>query len=194
MKPRKGTYYGKPLVAWAVIEDCTAYDEKGLESIEDPTQLAKLLAGRCRIQHLCDFAKSENGRVKKCGVQRAYISAVSDMIHHCFHVQIAKDEQLLFRVGMHLIPLYKTLCKLKMEELSVSNPVFLTIRGDRKADPVYREIRETIKMIMACWKDIGLQGTELGAIPVNPRGDTGYEDELFEEEPEKTKTKLNIET
>lgn len=123
---------------------------------------------------------------------RAYISSVSDMIHRCYHDQLQADEQLLFRVGMHLIPLYKTLCKLKMEELGVTDPVFLTIRGDRKPDPVYREIRETIKLIMLCWKDLGLQGMEMGAnLPLNPRGDKGYEDELFEEEPAE-KPKLNI--
>ena len=86
---------------------------------------------------------------------------------------------------MHLMPLYKTLCKLKMEELAVTQPVFATIRGDRKADPVYREIRETMKIIMACWKDLGLSSMELGVGPrITPRGDTGYEDEMFEEEPE----------
>ncbi len=192
LTPRKGTYGDKPLIAWAAIEDCTAYEEGELESIEDPTSLAKLLAGRCRIQHLCTYKKSTNGKTRKCGVQISYINAVSEMAHRCFRLQLQADEQLLFRFGMHLIPLYKTLCKLKMEELAVSNPVFLTMRGDRKADPIYREIRETVKLLMTCWKDLGLQGTELGGIEPNPRGDTSYEEELYEDEPVEESPKLDL--
>ena len=164
MKLKKGYYYNKPLVAWAAVDKCNA--------------------DRCRVVAMCSYEQSSNGRNVKCGVQRSYIQTVSEMIHQSFHLQIKNDQQLLFRIGMHLIPLYKTLCKLKMAELAISDPVFTTIRGDRKADPVYREIRETVKLIMMCWKDLGLQGSELGGIEPSPRGDTDYEAELFEEEPE----------
>jgi hypothetical protein len=120
------------------------------------------------------------------------------MIHRCYREQLEQDETLLFKVGMHILPLYKTLCKLKMDELSTVHPIFVTHRGDRKADPVYKEIRETIKMINMAWKDIGLRKPSEPIEPVKvPRGVApGFEDALFEEEPEEdnNKPKLDIGT
>jgi hypothetical protein len=171
----KGHYQSIPLVAWAAIENCM------------PTL--------CHIEHLCSYQKTDGRKMRKCGLQKNYIQNVSSMIHRCFHKELGASESLLFRVGMHLMPLYKTLCKLKMEELSVHSPVTTTLRGDRKVDPVYKEIRETIKIVMMCWKDLGLDGSLLSGAGNVLRGvSRGYEDELFEEEPEEnvTKPKLKV--
>lgn len=99
---------------------------------------------------------------------------------------------MLFKVGMHIIPMYLNLCALKMEALSVVHAVDTTHRGDRKADPVYKEIRETIKHINLAWKDIGLRKP---SDPVEPRYvpkgvAEGFEDAMFAEPPDKPKLDL----
>lgn len=170
LTPKKGYYYSQPLVAWAAIEDCTAE--------------------LCRIMHLCMYKKSTATSTAKCGLQRVYIQATAEMIHRCFEKELQGDENLLFRVGMHLMPLYKTLCKLKMEELSVTYPVYATPRGDRKADPVYKELRETIKIIDMTYRNLGLKGASAPSLSPPKGVSYGYEDELFEEEPEKPKLDL----
>ena len=170
LPPRKGTYHNLPLVAWSPIEEC--------------------IAELCRIDSMCEYVKTTAIKTVKCGLQKSYMKATAEMIHRCFEKELQDNENLLFKVGMQLMPLYRALCKLKMEELAVSYPVYSTPRGDRKADPVYKELRETIKSINQCYRDIGLKGGNAADLPIPKGVSYGYEDELFEEEPEKTKLDL----
>jgi hypothetical protein len=94
----------------------------------------------------------------KCRVQWHYISAAAEVIYRNYRTQLG--EAGLFKVGMHLLPLYRILCIMKMEELSLSSPVNRTKGGFRVADPVYKEIRETIKLICGLWKSMGLGMTD----------------------------------
>ena len=56
LTPRKGTYEGKPLVAWAAIEDCTATPEVPDDHDLTDEQVMRLVTRRCRIQNLCEGA------------------------------------------------------------------------------------------------------------------------------------------
>jgi hypothetical protein len=75
------------------------------------------------------------------------------------------------------MPLYKILCKLKIEEMGVVQAVLPGKYGAR-ANPVYKEIRETIKLIAYMWKSIGLgKGGDFpstGAIPFESDNEGGY--------------------
>ena len=91
-------------------------------------------------------------------------SAIADCLRHrcrieeqCHYQKTGKA----WRVGMHLIPMYKTLCKLYMDELAVTHPTYESDKGTRHSHPVYKEIRDTLKMIMMIWKDIGLEGASM---------------------------------
>lgn len=132
--PKKGHYENLRMVAWTAVSDCTGE--------------------RCRIYTECNYNKDF-----KCGLMKQYLSTICEMIHREFRDLIMhpeRGEKFLFQIGMHLLPLYKTLGKLKMEEHAVLYPVYMSEKGIRKADPVYKEIRDTIKLIQAMWKELGL--------------------------------------
>ncbi|MCP3681909.1 MAG: hypothetical protein GY861_04390 [bacterium] len=72
------------------------------------------------------------------------------------------DEPMLYQIGIHLMPLYKNLCKLKIEELGVKQAVTMNTKSGRdQINPIYKEIREHIKIIQMMWRDIGLKGAQL---------------------------------
>jgi hypothetical protein len=149
---RKGANDGKAVIAWSSIADC--------------------LGDRCRIEELCAYDKRG-----KCTVQVQFLQVTLEMLRS---TNPKLEEDQAWRIGMHLLPLYKTLCKLYMDELAVCHPTYTTEKGTRQSHPVYKEIRDTLKMIMMVWKDIGLEGAASGGGGVNmgKRGlyvpDTGY--------------------
>lgn len=147
---RKGNDGDNPVIAWSAIMDC--------------------LKDRCRIYDLCSY-----GKKGKCEVQVQFLQVTMEMIER-------ENPQLkyhqAYRIGLHLLPLYKMLCKLYMDELAVCHPTYTTDKGTRQSHPVYKEIRDTIKMIMIVWKDIGLSGsaagTAAGLQPINLPDSKGY--------------------
>ena len=133
MHIRKGNEDDNPVVAWSAIADC--------------------LRHRCRIEEQCHYQKKG-----KCDVQVQFLQVTLEMIR--LENPSLKYNQA-WRVGMHLIPMYKTLCKLYMDELAVTHPTYESDKGTRHSHPVYKEIRDTLKMIMMIWKDIGLEGASM---------------------------------
>jgi hypothetical protein len=135
--------------------------EKGnLEPGSDEIQLyqwdavGECLNMNCNIVHLCNYDK--NG---KCKAELKYLGSVNHMIFKNFSEVL--DEPTLFRVGRHLMPLYKHLCKMKMYELQVTDVIWEDENGKLKAEPIYKEIRDTIKAIEAVWKSTGLSKFEI---------------------------------
>jgi hypothetical protein len=63
------------------------------------------------------------------------------------------------------MPLYRLLCRLKIEEVGFNRAIYTTDKGNYKANPVFREMRETIKQIEQIWKTLNLDVT----VPPIPR-------------------------
>lgn len=126
---------GVQLYSWSAISRCIAEDCPAFES--------------------CEFEKGN-----RCGVEAHYIKNVEAMIIENFGLQLKKPD--MFRIGLHLVPLYKILCKLKIYEQSVdaSDMMVEDNRGHRKMDPVFKEIRDTYKTINMVWKEIGIDKLE----------------------------------
>lgn len=103
----------------------------------------------CKLYDYCSFEK-----IGRCTLQVKYIRALSEVIFENFADDL--DESTMYRVGIHLVPLYKMLVKLKMEEILVKNYV-----KDGKVTPILKEIRETIKTIEQMWMVLGLSKTKL---------------------------------
>jgi len=148
---RKGTYNGDiQLVSWDALPDCNGE--------------------RCIISEICTY---DHG--VKCQVQRQYLRSVMEMIFTNYADKMTEAQ--LFQVGMHLMPLYKTLSKLKIEELAVQRIITVDDRGMVRVNPVYKEIRETIKLLTHVWKSIGMSGPGPGAPDVSDdyllNGDVG---------------------
>lgn len=146
MRSSKGSITGdhiqgtKEIFSWDAVPNCLEMD--------------------CPAYDVCTFPNHSD---QKCGAIMQYAKGVQDLMFKNF-VEVM-DEPSLFRIGMHLSPLYIMLAKFKITELGVrfvmeTNPK----TGSRNVHPIYREIRETIKMIEATWKSIGIdpKGIEIG--------------------------------
>jgi len=126
----RGLHKGeKALFSWDITMDCTDT--------------------ACPATSVCEY-----DRVGKCKAMTQYLKSVTNVIIGN-HVDDLSEAQL-YRVGMHLIPLYRTLVKMKIEELGVGRVVSADDKGKRFADPIYKEMREQLKLIEMMWKSIGL--------------------------------------
>lgn len=102
----------------------------------------------CGCQELC----SGFDRDKPCTVLSSYMGNVFDVMIGAFPGEITED--IVYRIGMHLVPLYKILCRLKMQEFSEQD-VFISSKLGRHINPIFEEIRKTILAIEGIWKNLG---------------------------------------
>jgi hypothetical protein len=118
---------GEALIAWDSIQDC--------------------VKETCPIFRKCEFVKKG-----KCSLQVQYIQATVKTVYAVFP---RMDKGTSYRIGMHLMPLYSQLCRQKMVELSLESITFLDHKGKVCIHPIFKEMRETIKLITLIWRDIG---------------------------------------
>ena len=116
----------------------------------------------CPAANLCTY--EWKGR---CSVEMSYIRAITDVVYANYSDELT--EPLLWRIGTHLVPLYKMLCKLKIEELGTRGVTRVDDKGRVMVNPVFKEIRETLKAINNEWRALGLTSI----------GDAGITDEEF---------------
>jgi hypothetical protein len=117
----------------------------------------------CPIWSTCPHEKVEGG---KCKVERGYVSSVATMAYRVFRKKFSEDQ--FFVVGMHILPLYRHLCRLKVWEWSVRHVMYEDEKGKRHINPIYREIREQLKAISAQWRMLGVGRVEIPE-PRDPR-------------------------
>jgi len=126
----RGLHKGeKALFSWDITMDCT-------DTL-------------CPATSLCEYE-----REGKCKAMTLYLKGVTNVIIGG-HIDDLSEAQL-YRVGMHLMPLYRTLIKMKIEELGVGRVVSSDDKGKFFSHPIYKEMREQIKLIEMMWKTIGL--------------------------------------
>lgn len=140
----------------------------------------------CPATSMCPYL-----REGRCRVGLTYMKAAVDVIIRNFASEL--DEPRLYQIGMHLLPLYRMLFKLKIEEIGVERAV-TSGRYGPKANPIYKEIRETIKLLMMAWKSLGLDPTKGSIVPKENIFDIDSEDgrtyyERMEEDAKKKQTK-----
>jgi len=87
-----------------------------------------------------------------CSVVSSYMGSVFDLMVRTFPGEIGED--VIFRIGMHLVPLYKILCRLKMQEFTESE-VMVRSKLGRSINPIFEEIRKTIAVIEKTWQNLG---------------------------------------
>ncbi len=129
---------------------------------------------RCPIYLHCCHLKKE----RQCQIQVKYLKAINEIVLGMVPIEDLSAMQRM-KIGFHLQPLYRALCRLKMEELSLRRPTQITNVGTRAMHPVYREIRETIKVITTVLKDLGIDGGKV------KKEAEGYYEGLFEGEEDK---------
>jgi len=87
----------------------------------------------------------------KCSVQVQYLDQLYTALQKSYKYV---EDVILFKIGMHVVPLYVQLMKLQMIELSLETPVVVNDKGTHSIHPVFREIRDTLKTIAVMWKDL----------------------------------------
>ena len=150
----------------------------------------------CVIHDVCTYkdAKPTSDRqTKKCGIERYYMSVVFKPFADL--VDKLKDPFVMQWVGLHIIPLYHQLIKLKKFERSLASPIDISSKGDARIHPVLKEIRAVISAIRTEWRMSGLmeaakdEGYLSGSFPepldtTDLEGDAGYHDSLYVDEEE----------
>jgi hypothetical protein len=122
----------------------------------------------CPIYDSCPHDKGP-----KCKVERQYVKAVATMAYRVFRQKFTEDQ--FFVVGMHILPMYRHLCRLKVWEWSVTHVMYEDEKGKRHINPIYREIREQIKAISAQWRMLGVGRVDIPE-PTDPRIPGGMKD------------------
>ena len=124
----------------------------------------------CKMEVACPYTHTG-----KCGVKLKYLTHVYESLIG----QVDRDDAIaLFKIGFHLVPLYGHLIQFKMEEFG-AGVMFSATNGKRYVNPIFREIRETIKVINIVMKDLK------GSVEVDimrdmiKDGDSDYYDSLF---------------
>jgi hypothetical protein len=136
----KGTVReGMELKSWDCIQDCNK--------------------DQCPIGHSCIYSASSS---PKCALQTEYLQSFVDII---FRTYKYIDEADMFKIGMHLVPLYSQLCRMKIAEKGVTAVTYEDLRGKTCIHPIFKEMRDTMKTISMLWKDLGFTEVLNPALP-----------------------------
>ncbi len=145
---------GMNLISWDAIQSCNP--------------------AACPIGETCEVVAILANR--PCAVQVQYLQSFVETV---FQTYRGLDESDAYKVGMHLVPMYSQLCRLKILEKSLANVAYHDRHGNPSIHPVYREIRDCLKTISVLWKDIGVKGApgDFNSGPAAPgQANNGYGD------------------
>jgi len=126
MQITKGTKNGMKLVSWDAIPECR-------ES--------------CPIAEKCPYTGK-----KKCTVMKSYVGSAASIIQNNYDL----DEADMLRVGLHLLPLYRNLCRLQIEEFALEGITRVNKAGSTVLHPIYDSIKAHVSAIESLWKALGL--------------------------------------
>lgn len=148
--------YGKKqirLYAWDAVPECSGT--------------------KCPAFSLCSYEKTG-----KCQTVVQYLRNIHEFVFQNFGKEF--DEAKWFRIGMHLIPLYKTLARLQIAELGVTDVIVTVGNKGPKINPIFDAITKTIAQIEKVWKDMnlsekGLKKPNRGQLGVGNRKNTFFD-------------------
>ena len=88
------------------------------------------------------------------------------------------------------MPLYGALARMLLVEASLTSPQFLDQNNNPKMNPIYKDIRETVRGIEVLWKQIGLVDMPIGEAEIGNYYEQMEKDAQDEREREMNKPKL----
>lgn len=139
LKARKGNLGDKMVMTWDSVPQCKAED--------------------CASHVDCFFFKNNtNPNHSRCQVMSNYLRGVYTIMITNYDL----TEPELMRVGMHLIPLYKNLCRLQIEEHGIRELVRPNKAGNLSVHPLYDQIRNYILAIDRLWSAMNFDKTYKG--------------------------------
>lgn len=104
----------------------------------------------CKISHLCTYEHSG-----KCGIERDYLKSVLEP----FNAILTEEEDPILNqwLGLHLIPLYHDLIRIKKAKLIYDEVIMKEFGGGMKVNPLFGELRQQVRMIRQELRDSGIQ-------------------------------------
>jgi len=129
-------------------------------------------AEQCPIFNDCKYLKT--GR---CTVEINYLRAVFDSVND----MVGKDttQGVLNKVTLHLLPLFHQLIRFQIYAYSVQDVCYTTTRGQIRAHPIFKEIRDTLRSIENTQASMGIDGEyirALGSLGSGRKGRRAIED------------------
>ena len=117
----------------------------------------------CPVAPRCKFV----GKQVECVQEKQYMEMIvnSMLTKFTFSERLSKD--LLFRIGVELMPLYRILYRLSVAEMGLNSSTNLNVRGDSIVNPIYKQMRETILAVSKVWQFIGIDSFAKGLNPPN---------------------------
>lgn len=130
------------------------------------TAIENCAVNNCIAARVCPYIASMRNDMK-CRVQMKYLKEVEIMVLNNFGNDLQEED--LFRIGMHLVPLYKQLARFKIVEMTISlrDICEFTKSGTTKVNGLFKEIRECIRQIDREWAEIGISRAKTNDIGKN---------------------------
>ncbi|MBR5574348.1 MAG: hypothetical protein IKW35_07640 [Paludibacteraceae bacterium] len=124
----------------------------------------KCRGGECDIYDTCPY----NEGYELCQIHKQYTNHIIKMVYR-YDREGKLNEHQLHVIGMTMMPLYTHLFRFQLAEMALSTPV---VYGKTiYMHPVYKEIRNTTKLLFDIWAKMGL-GVGVSA-PMPERGTGG---------------------
>jgi len=140
LKAVKGTWDKKKVMTWDSVPQCKAED--------------------CTSHKDCYFYKGNYSRnLTRCQVMSNYLRGVYLILVTNYDL----SEPDLLRVGLHLLPLYKNLCRLQIEEHGIRELIRPNKAGNLSVHPLYDQIRNYILAIDRLWGSMAFDKYYRGA-------------------------------
>ncbi len=156
-------------------------NQRKLETTSFPvwTAIQDCEGENCISANVCPYLNGTENR--KCAVMMKYLKQVEKTIMDTHGKNM--DDFDLFRVGMHIVPLYKQLVRLKIIEMSISSRSIpeMTKAGTTKIHSLFKEIRECVKAIDSTWRDLGISKGEQPKVADLVPSERGYYEKMEKE-------------
>jgi hypothetical protein len=134
----------------------------------------------CDSECVCVAECEQFGLNSKCAKQADYLSHVLNSAAKTYGSYM--NEKMMVQIGLHIMPLYGHLFKLKLVEstLSINRMITINKKGTYRTHPVYKEIRDTLNTLDNMWNRIGVKSFDLKVGRFEKDSDTSYIDALSE--------------
>lgn len=131
------------------------------------------LVDKCRLNK-CDAANvcwhlanvqmtKADGTPKKCRIMYDYLKNASDVL---FEDIVNMNQYTVWRVGMRLLQMYRSLCKLLIAEAGLDSPITINSRGNIVVVPIHDHIARLQQKIDYIERDVFGSGTGKARTPL----------------------------
>lgn len=131
----------------------------------------------CPIQGSC----SQSDFMGKCGLQKNYLNEVYKALVADLKSDLTHQKVLI--IGLKILPLYTQLFKFKLLEFSLNQNITVFSKSGVKIHPVYKEMRETIKLLVPLLRIVEVGYAQPKVDPKEPKSVGEFEADFSSGDP-----------